>query len=121
MKRFPLVVALLWAGTAAMGQYTTRSEVELQSKKEVAEQTLVYQFEDRLLPDKAAREAKQAAVRRRKQQLAFMIDTASISDRQRTALRRDMAENPFSKRLAKFVQRMKALEETGMPTASAQK
>jgi len=103
MKQSLLLTCLLCA-TCLFSQYNTMSDAELQSKAELKENTLVYQFDQKLVPSHEVRSTNRNRIRERKQGVIAMIETAAISDRQRRVFMRDVHSYPFTERLQKFIE-----------------
>lgn len=96
-------------------------EVMLKKQKEYNDRTMVQRFEKKMIPTASERTDLRKQNQQKRQELLVMIDTSSsIKDKLRVKLKYDVIHDPFSSRLKKFLDALKA-EETTLTVAQNEK
>lgn len=77
----------------------------LKERNEYSNRTKFQQFEKDLVPSAEERLAKKQKIRARRERLLHIIDTSDIKLELKMGLKDDIVNNPFSKRLRKFMEK----------------
>ncbi|MEM8927458.1 MAG: hypothetical protein AAGC45_04590 [Bacteroidota bacterium] len=111
MGKYTFTVATMVLGMLCLGAQTTRRDKMLKDRKEFSDRTLFQQFEQKMIPTAKERKKKSDENKARRELLLTIIDTSQIKGELKQKLQYDVVQNPFSKRLRKFIEKYNLQEK----------